>query len=172
MWRNLLSSLFFHPIKFEKCLNLKTYDRVISFQIQNLSEFMDKASIVERSLQRSISFYNAWKSRVPPQETDWSENQDQWKKNKSTEDTKTKVLHERIFPSSQDRWCEKLGKVIVMSVELGHVYVSNVIKRDILLENVALVKEILLPLWAIKGRWLLHMCIHSLLKKLMPRKSD
>lgn len=44
--------------KFEECLNFKIYNKVISFQILNFTETVNKASIAVRSLQRSAIIYN------------------------------------------------------------------------------------------------------------------
>lgn len=71
---------------------------------------MDKASIIEQSLQRSTDIYNTQKKILASKETNCSENQGQWKKNKSTKDTRTEMVHEKNFPNSQDNGCAKCGK--------------------------------------------------------------
>ncbi|KAF5472166.1 hypothetical protein F2P56_008905, partial [Juglans regia] len=50
--------------KFEQGLNEKLYERVVGFQIRNFSELVDKATVFERSLQRSAALHDQKKRTI------------------------------------------------------------------------------------------------------------
>ncbi|KAF5447231.1 hypothetical protein F2P56_032799 [Juglans regia] len=50
--------------KFEKGLNRNFYERVVDFQIWNFSELVDKATVFERSLQRSTTLHDQRKRTI------------------------------------------------------------------------------------------------------------
>ncbi|XP_041025420.1 uncharacterized protein LOC121265825 [Juglans microcarpa x Juglans regia] len=65
--------------KFDKGLNNQIYERVVALQIQNFSELVDKATIVERSFKRSVELQEQREGSTPlgfPS----SENQGPWKR--------------------------------------------------------------------------------------------
>ncbi|XP_040996115.1 uncharacterized protein LOC121242296 [Juglans microcarpa x Juglans regia] len=67
--------------KFDEGLNNNIYERVVTFQIQNFSELVDKATIVERGLKRSVELQEQRKGPTPlgfPS----NENQGPWKRMK------------------------------------------------------------------------------------------
>ncbi|XP_041026968.1 uncharacterized protein LOC121267172 [Juglans microcarpa x Juglans regia] len=51
--------------KFEQGLNEKLYVRVVGFQIRNFSELVDKATVFERTLQRSVAMHEQRKMTTP-----------------------------------------------------------------------------------------------------------
>ncbi|KAF5454745.1 hypothetical protein F2P56_024390, partial [Juglans regia] len=51
--------------KFEQGLNEKLYVRVVGFQIRNFSELVNKATIFERTLQRSVALHEQRKRTTP-----------------------------------------------------------------------------------------------------------
>ncbi|XP_035546600.1 uncharacterized protein LOC108993896 [Juglans regia] len=51
--------------KFEQRLNEKLYVRVVGFQIRNFSELVNKATIFERTLQRSVALHEQRKRTTP-----------------------------------------------------------------------------------------------------------
>ncbi|XP_041027647.1 uncharacterized protein LOC121267683 [Juglans microcarpa x Juglans regia] len=51
--------------KFEHGLNEKVYERIVGFQIRNFSELVNKATVFERSLQRSAALLEQRKKTVP-----------------------------------------------------------------------------------------------------------
>ncbi|XP_041020475.1 uncharacterized protein LOC121262126 [Juglans microcarpa x Juglans regia] len=65
--------------KFEQGLNEKLYVRVVGFQIRNFSELVDKATVFERTLQRSAAMHEQRKRTTP---TGYQSGMDQgpWKK--------------------------------------------------------------------------------------------
>ncbi|XP_035546535.1 uncharacterized protein LOC118348602 [Juglans regia] len=51
--------------KFELELNEKLYERVVGFQIQNFSEIVNKATVFERNLQRSVVLHEQREMTTP-----------------------------------------------------------------------------------------------------------
>ncbi|XP_035540239.1 uncharacterized protein LOC118344220 [Juglans regia] len=51
--------------KFEQGLNERIYERIVGFQIRNFSELVDKATVFERSLQRSATLLEQRKRTAP-----------------------------------------------------------------------------------------------------------
>ncbi|XP_035546584.1 uncharacterized protein LOC118348632 [Juglans regia] len=51
--------------KFEQGLNEKLYERVVGFQIRNFSELVNKATVFERTLQRSAALHEQRKRTTP-----------------------------------------------------------------------------------------------------------
>ncbi|XP_040996102.1 uncharacterized protein LOC121242280 [Juglans microcarpa x Juglans regia] len=77
--------------KFEQGLNEKLYERVVGFQIQNFSEMVNKATVFERTLQRSTAIHEQRKRTTP---TGYHSGMDQgpWKKrNESSSSGKRSV---------------------------------------------------------------------------------
>ncbi|XP_035539690.1 uncharacterized protein LOC118344045 [Juglans regia] len=65
--------------KFEQGLNEKLYERVVGFQIRNFSELVDKATVFERSLQRSAALHDQ-KKRTISSGPHFGMDQGAWKK--------------------------------------------------------------------------------------------
>ncbi|KAF5446946.1 hypothetical protein F2P56_032539 [Juglans regia] len=65
--------------KFEQGLNENIYERIVGFQIQNFSELVNKATVFERSIQRSAALLEQRK-RTAPQGSQSAMDQGPWKK--------------------------------------------------------------------------------------------
>ena len=67
--------------KFEEGLNNQINQRVVALQIQNFSKLVDKATLVERGLKRSVELQEQRKGSTPLGFLS-NENQGPWKKMK------------------------------------------------------------------------------------------
>ncbi|XP_040992544.1 uncharacterized protein LOC121239363 [Juglans microcarpa x Juglans regia] len=79
--------------KFEQGLNENIYERIVGFQIHNFSELVNKATVFERSIQRSVALVGQRK-RTMPQGSQSAMDQGPWKKRNEGSSSSQKQMQE------------------------------------------------------------------------------